>query len=47
MHKDSLIYNLLGIPPIQIDREPLLVPRFEVRHHLAAHSVANFKSKGH
>lgn len=25
MHKDSLIHNLLGIPPIHIGREPLLV----------------------
>ena len=27
MSKDSLIDNLLGIPPIQIGRNPLLVPR--------------------
>ena len=25
MHKDSPILNLLGIPPIQIGREPLFV----------------------
>ena len=25
MHKDPPIVNLLGIPPIQIGREPLLV----------------------
>jgi hypothetical protein len=25
MHKDSLIYKPLGIPPIQIGREPLVI----------------------
>ena len=46
MSKDSLIDNLLGIPPIQIGRNPLLVPRTEVRAHRAARSTANFGFKG-
>ena len=32
MSKDSLIDNLLGIPPIQIGREPLQYPELFVRH---------------
>ncbi len=32
MYRDSLIFNPLGIPPIQIGREPLQYPELFVRH---------------